>query len=615
MSGNHPLNPEPASKEENAPQENSGSFESLLNQHSVWNQEKFHDGALVEGKVVAVRAEGVVVDIGYKSEGMIPLDEFRAVDGKVHVKPGDTVEVLVEFMDQATGALRLSRRRAWQAKAWETLREAFQHGYNVKGRITECVKGGLVVDIGLRAFLPGSLVDVRKVGNLEKFVGQEVEVKIIQIDRRRNNIVVSRREVVEKEKGDQRRQLAEKLSIGKLVEGTVKNLTSYGAFVDVGGLDGLLHISDMSWKRLNHPSEMFKAGDKIEVMVLDVNQETGKISLGYKQKTRDPWEDAEARYASGVRVKGKVVSLKGFGAFVELEDGIEGLIHVGDLSWTNRFRHPNQVLKAGDEVEAVVLKYDTENRRLLLGVRQLEPNPWEEFSRTHFEGQRVHGKVKNLVEFGAFVELQDGIDGLIHVSDMSWTERIAHPSQILKKGQDVEAVIRGIDVENGRVSLSLKHTMPNVWDTFFATHKAGDVVKGKVVRLTEYGAFVEIEPGIEGLAHISELAQERIEKPSQVLNPGDEIEFKVIRLNPRERKIGLSRKAMLPRAERPHEERGERERGPRREGRGRREQPPAEARSEGDGSIRLGDVIGKTLSSFIRSGEARKDDEEPNARS
>jgi small subunit ribosomal protein S1 len=460
----------------------------------------------------------------------------------------------------------------------------------VQGRIVENIRGGFLVDLGVRGFLPGSLVDIKKAADMNEYIDQEVELKVIKVSRRRDNVVVSRRAVLEEEEERKHRELFERLEIGKIVKGTIKNLVDYGAFVDLGGVDGLLHISDMAWKHVVHPSDFFVQGQDVEVMVLNLDKKAGKISLGYKQKTRDPWETVEERYPKGSRVHGKVVSLKDFGAFVELENGIEGLIHISEMSWTKRIRHPNQLLKQNEKVEVQILDYDPEKRRLSLGLRQLEPNPWQEFERKHQAGEHVKGKVKSLVEFGAFVELEEGVDGLVHVSDISWTENIRHPSQALKKGQEIEAVILGMDAANGRISLGIKQLEPNAWDKFFESHKVGNMVTGRVTRLAEFGAFVELTEGVEGLVHISELADYHINKPSEVVRVGDEIDVRILRMSREERKIGLSYKKLE--AAPPEAEKKER----------KKQETPEKAEAASEGHFRLGDLFGKALGRFTKRG-------------
>jgi len=415
----------------------------------------------------------------------------------------------------------------------------------ITGRIVDRIKGGLAVDIGIRAFLPGSLVDLRPVRNLDSYKGQELDMRVIKVNRRRGNIVLSRKAILEEENREKKQKTLDSLEEGKVVLGVVKNITEYGAFIDLGGLDGLLHITDMSWGRINHPSELFSIGDEVEIVVLKFDAERERVSLGYKQRTPDPWANVEERYPIGSRVSGKVVSLTDYGAFVELEEGVEGLIHVSAMSWTKRVKHPSKIVNVDETVEAMVLDLDKENRRLSLGLKQTEPNPWALIDQKYEVGSRITGKVRNLTNFGAFIEVEDGVDGLVHISDLTWSKRIKHPSEILQKGDEVEAVILKIDTENQRLSLGIKQLQPNIWDEFFRLHNVGDVLRGKVVRLTEFGAFVELDSGVEGLVHVSEFSMERVENPETYFDLDDEIEVKIIKIDPTENKVGLSVKAIV----------------------------------------------------------------------
>jgi small subunit ribosomal protein S1 len=494
--------------------------------------------------VLRILPNEVVVDVGYKSEGLIDIEEFTDPAGRVHVEVGDVIDVLLEKTENQEGYVVLSKEKAEKMKIWEEVEQAYNEGKIVRGIVKERIKGGLAVDIGVRAFLPGSLVDLRPVRNLDALKGKELRMRVIKVNRKRGNIVLSRKAVLEEENQVKKKKTLGMLEEGKILKGVVKNITEYGAFIDLGGIDGLLHKTDMSWGRVNHPSELFVVGDEVEVMVLKFDPERERVSLGFKQKGADPWLQAAGRYPKGARVRGKVVSLTDYGAFVELEEGVEGLIHVSEMSWTKRIKHPSKLLAVGDTVEAMVLEVDQEARRLSLGLRQTEPNPWDLIAERYHVGDRITGKVRNLTDFGAFVEVEEGIDGLVHISDLSWTKRMRHPSEILKKGDSVEAVILKIDSENQRLSLGIKQLSPNIWEEFFRLRKVGDLITGKVVRLTDFGAFVEVEEGIEGLIHVSELSEERVEQPKDVLNVGDVVRAKIIKMEPAEQKIGLSLKAV-----------------------------------------------------------------------
>jgi len=502
------------------------------------------EGRIVRGTIVQISENDALIDIGYKSEGTIPLKEFKTVTGtplEVHV--GDQVDVFLESTEDEDGLVVLSKEKADRIQIWEQLAKAYEEGRVVEGVVVEKIKGGLTVDIGVRSFLPGSQVDLRPVKNLESFMGQTIRAKIIKLNRRRGNIVLSRRAILEEERGALRQQTLQQIEEGKVLKGVVKNITEYGAFIDLGGIDGLLHITDMSWGRINHPSEILSVGSEIEVKVLKFDREKEKVSLGLKQKYPDPWEIADQKYPIGSKVRGKVVSVTDYGAFVELEPGVEGLIHISEMSWTKKVKHPSKIVNVGDLVETVVLDLDKANRRISLGLKQMEPNPWTVVSEKYAVGSTVRGTVRNLTDFGAFVELEEGIDGLVHISDMSWTSRVKHPSEIVKKGDAVEAVVLGIDVEKERLSLGFKQLQPDPWEGISQQILVGANVKGKVVRLTDFGAFVELENGVEGLLHVSEISKRRIKKPSDVLTEGQEIMAKVIKLDESNRRIGLSVKA------------------------------------------------------------------------
>jgi small subunit ribosomal protein S1 len=528
---------------EPAPMMDDEEYERLLDMYDV-SFKNFAEGEVVRGIVLQVSDTEVIVDVGYKSEGIIPVEEFRDEGGHINVKVGDTVDVLLEKTEDKEGYVVLSKEKAEKMKVWDEVERAYQERRVVTGRVIERVKGGLAVDIGVRAFLPGSQVDVRPVRNLDSLKGQELRMRVIKVNKKRGNIVLSRKAVLEEENAERKRDTLDMLEEGKVLMGTVKNITDYGAFVDLGGIDGLLHITDISWGRINHPSEVLNVGDEIKVTVLKFDRDTERVSLGYKQLKADPWTTATIKYPVGARVKGKVVSLTDYGAFVELEEGVEGLIHVSEMSWSKKIKHPSKILAVGQEVECVVLGIDQEAHRISLGLKQVETNPWQELSDKYPVGSRLKGKVRNLTEFGAFVEVEEGIDGLIHISDLSWTKRIKHPSEVLKKGDTVEAVVLNIDAENQRLSLGLKQLATDIWDEFFAHHKVNDIVEGKIVRLTNFGAFVELAEGIEGLVHVSELDDKRVDRPEEHFKAGENYPMKIIKINEGEKKIGLSIKAV-----------------------------------------------------------------------
>ena len=501
------------------------------------------EGEVVKGTVLKVSENEVVVDVGYKSEGVISVNEFLDETGAVMVQPGDVVDVLLERTEDRDGHIVLSREKAEKMKIWDEVEKAFADRKVVIGRVIERIKGGLAVDIGVRAFLPGSQIDVRPVRNLDALRGQELRMRVIKVNKKRGNIVLSRKVLLEEENAEKKKHTLETLAEGKVLTGVVKNITDYGAFIDLGGIDGLLHITDMSWGRVGHPSEVLKVNENIEVVVLKYDQATERVSLGHKQLVADPWTTVMDRYPAGARVSGKAVSLTDYGAFIELEPGVEGLIHVSEMSWSKRVKHPSKILNVGDTVEAMVLGVDPAARRISLGLKQVESNPWHELVEKYPVGTKITGKVRNLTEFGAFVEVEDDIDGLIHISDMSWSKRIKHPSEVLKKGDTVEAMVLSIDAENQRLSLGLKQLATDIWEDFFARHKVGQNIEGKVVRMTNFGAFVELDEGIEGLIHVSEFDDsqggEKVE-----LQVGTTYQMKIIKLSPSERKIGLSIRAL-----------------------------------------------------------------------
>jgi small subunit ribosomal protein S1 len=498
------------------------------------------EGEIVPGRVIGITSNSVIIDVGYKSEGLVPIEEFLDREGNVTVSEGEEVDVLLEKTEDLEGHVLLSRTKAQRMRRWTEVEKAYKDGRIIKGRVTDRIKGGLTVDVGLRAFLPGSLVDIKPVKNLESLRGLELEFKVISLDRRRNNIVLSRKAVLETELAKKKTETLTRLQEGARLKGVVKNITDYGVFIDLGGIDGLLHITDISWGRVNHPSEHFSVGDEVEVVVLKFDPDTERVSLGYKQKSEDPWTLVDKKYPIGSRVRGKVVSLVDYGAFVEIEEGVEGLIHVSEMSWTKKVVNPAKILEVGHEVEAIVSELDMDQRRISLSLRQTERNPWEELKDTHPEGTIIEGKVRNLTEFGAFVEITDGIDGLIHVSDMSWTKRVKHPSEVLKKGDTVRARITNIDVENQRVSLSIKEFMPNEWDDFAHSHHVGDTLEGRVVNVTDFGLFIDIYNGLEGLAHVSEIEVPGGGKLEDQYKVGDWVRTRVLRIEEDDKKVGLS---------------------------------------------------------------------------
>ncbi len=518
-------------------------FGQLLDQFEQ-EQASLQEGEVVRGTVVGISERGVVIDFGYKSEGIVNPAEFTE-NGVLAVKAGDEVDVLVKNMETSDGLPILSRADAVRMKAWDELEKSYRDGTNIKGRVIERIKGGLRVDIdGIGAFLPGSQVDVRPVRNLDSLRNQEIEAKVIKLNRKRSNVVLSRKAVIEEENAGRKGQTLGHIEEDIVVEGQIKNLTDYGAFVDLGGVDGLLHVTDMSWGRLQNPGELFRVGDTIQVKVLKFDRERERVSLGYKQLLPDPWSSVEERFPVGTRVPGRIASVADYGAFVELENGVEGLVHFSEMRWSKRVKHPSKLVNPGDAVEVEVLSVDPKARRISLGMKQIQDNPWQTLHERYQVGTRVHGRVRNLTDFGAFIEIEDGVDGLVHVSDISWSRRIKHPSEVLKKGQEIDAIITSIDAENRRLSLSIKDLEPNAWDRFVTEHNPGDVVHGKIARFANFGAFVELDDNLEGLCHISELSEERVEKPEDVVQLGQEMEFKILRIDAESKKIGLSARAV-----------------------------------------------------------------------
>ena len=530
--------------EEEARPSGDVDFGQLLEQFEQEQASSLQEGEVVRGIVVGISDRGVVIDFGYKSEGIVNPAEFTE-NGEITVKPGDEVDVLVKSMDSHDGLPILSRADAVRMKAWDDLEAAYRDGTNIKGRIAERIKGGLRVDIdGIAAFLPGSQVDVRPIRNLDSLRNQEIEAKVIKLNRKRSNVVLSRKAVIEEENVGRKDETLGGIEEDIIVEGQIKNLTDYGAFVDLGGVDGLLHVTDMSWGRLQNPGELFRVGDTIQVKVLKFDRERERVSLGYKQLQPDPWASVEERFPLNTRITGKIASVADYGAFVELENGVEGLVHVSEMSWSKRVKHPSKIVNPGDTVEVEVLAVDTKARRISLGMKQIQDNPWRTLNERYQVGSRVQGRVRNLTDFGAFIEIEDGVDGLVHVSDISWSRRIKHPSELLKKGQEIEAVITSIDIENRRLSLSIKDLEPNAWERFVAEHQPGDVVRGKIARFANFGAFVELEENLEGLCHISELSEEHVEKPESVVQLGQEMDFKILRIDSEGKKIALSARAV-----------------------------------------------------------------------
>jgi small subunit ribosomal protein S1 len=519
-------------------------FGAILEQFEQ-EQTVFHPGELVTGTVVGITDRGALVDFGYKSEGFVPLEELTGPDGELIVAQGDTLDVVIRSIYSGDGAPQLSRVDALGRKVWDRIEEAFRAEEPIVGKVVDKTKGGLRVDIdGVEAFLPGSQIDSRPIRQLDSYIGEDIEAKIIKFSRRRNNIVLSRKVITDEVVNAQKAETLSKIDVGYVVEGTVKNLTEYGAFVDIGGIDGLLHVTDMSWGRIHHPGDLFKTGDHIQVKVLKLDREKEKISLGYKQLLPDPWSTVIEVYPVNTKLNGHVSSVTDYGVFVELEPGVEGLVHVSEISWSRRAQSPKRIFHKGQEVEVQILGVDTVEKRISLGMKQFQDNPWDTVDLRYPVGSRVTGRVRNITDFGAFVELEEGIDGLVHVSDISWGKKIKHPKDILKKDQEVEAIVTNVDKRNQRLSLSMKDLTPSAWEGFVATHKPGDVVRGKVSRFTNFGVFVELGDGLEGLCHISELSDERVERAEDVAQLEQEMDFKILRIEPADQKIGLSHRAV-----------------------------------------------------------------------
>lgn len=530
----------------------------------------FTDGEIVKGTVVDVSRDEVMIDIGFKSEGYIPASEFDSAENDLpSVQVGDEIDVYIVRREDSEGQIVLSKKIADQTLVWDEITQAYESGSPIEGQVTERIKGGLRVTVGsLRGFLPASQVELRPIQNLDQYIGEVFQMKVISMSKRRHNIVLSRRAWLEAEMAEKKEEVLRTLEVGQQVTGVVKNITAFGAFVDLGGVDGLLHKTDMAWKRINHPSEIVSIDEEIEVQVIAIAQESEKISLGLKQKTPDPWENVEEKYPIGSRINGTVVNIVNYGVFVQLEEAVEGLIHVSEMAWTRRNVAPSRIVSKGDEIEAIVLEISTEDKRISLGIKQLQPNPWELLEQRYPVGTKITGRIRNLTNFGAFVEIEEGIDGLIHTSDLSWTDRGSNPQEFLKEGEEVEVVVLQIDASERRVSLGLKQTQPDPWDEVPEKYKVGSIVRGQVVNLTSFGAFTKLEEGIDGLIHISEIADRRIERPEEVISVGDEIDVKVINLDPKGRRIGLSLKAAIADQERaaaPPEEQRERPERPRRQ--------------------------------------------------
>ena len=531
--------PSEAAEEQNETRgkaEEGESFQDLYEESLHGAQE----GEVLHGQVIHVGPEFVTVDIGFKSEGQVPLREFYNKDGTLTVVVGDAVDVLLERKESETGLMTLSKEKADKFKFWEEISRAWNEDQVIEGKIVSRIKGGLNVDIGVMAFLPGSQVDIRPIRNLEKLIGSTLKFKIIKLNRRRGNVVLSRRILLEKDRESLRQKTLETLAEGQIVDGVVKNITDYGAFVDLGGIDGLMHITDISWNRINHPSEALVLGAKIKVKVLQFDREHQRLSLGLKQTLPDPWENITEKFPAGARVKGKVTSITDYGAFVQLQEGVEGLVHISEMSWTKRVKHPSKILSVGDEVEIMVLEVDPAQKRISLGLKQTIPNPWDTIGERYPVGTKIQGRIKNITDFGIFVGIDEGIDGLVHISDISWVQRLKHPSEAFKKGQEIQAIVLNIDKENQRFSLGMKQIQKNPWDDVHHRFKIGQTIQGKVTNVTKFGAFVEIEPGIEGLVHISELSSQRVEKASEVAKVGDEVKAVIINVDPKKHKIGLS---------------------------------------------------------------------------
>lgn len=524
-------------------QNSDDSMENLMDMYEE-SFKRFAEGEVVTGRIISVDKDYILVDIGYKSEGQIRINEFKDEKGNIQVSMGDEVEVMVEFWDEEEERVVLSKEKAAKIKVWEEIKKTYDEDGTVEGIILNRVKGGFSVDIGVQAFLPGSQADLRPIRNLDELVGNNLEFKILKYNRKRSNIVLSRRAILEHEREAKRASTLEAIHEDKVVEGVVKNITEYGVFVDLGGVDGLLHITDISWGRVKHPSELFSVGDKITVKILSLDMEKERVSLGMKQLVEDPWLAAAEKYSLGSRITGKVVSLTDYGAFIELEEGIEGLIHVSEMSWTKKIRHPSKVVSIGDMVDAVVLDIKSDNRRISLGMKQVVPNPWDVISEKYPIGTTIEGKIKNITDFGLFIGIDEGIDGLVHISDISWTKRIKHPSELYKKGDMIQAIVLDIEKENERFSLGIKQLQADPWKTVAKRYGVGKEITGTITNITDFGIFVELEEGVEGLVHVSEISKEKIKTPVGKFNISDVITARVMNINSEERRIGLSVKRL-----------------------------------------------------------------------
>ncbi len=539
--------------------EGEGGSKSLQRREDTENfqtlyEESFKEiteGQILKGTVIEITPDHVTVDVGYKCEGQIPMEEFLKRNRKLDVKVGDRIDVLLEKKDREGGLLILSKEKADRVNVWREVTRSCKEGEVIEGEIVSKVKGGLSVDIGggIYAFLPGSQIDLKPIHNLDELIGQRLSFKVIKFNRKRNNIVLSRRILLEEERKIQREETLSRLKEGEIVEGTVKNLTDYGAFIDLGGLDGLLHITDISWGRVGHPSEKLTVGERIHLKVLHFDKEKGKVSLGLKQTLPDPWNTALEKYPVGMRLQGRVVNITDYGVFIELEEGIEGLVHISEMTWGKKMKHPSKVVRVGDVVDVMVLDCDPVKRRISLGMKQVAPNPWEVIAEKYPPGMRLKGKVKTITDFGIFVGFGEGVDGLVHVSEMSWTKKVKHPSELFKKGQEVEAVVLSVDPKNERLSLGIKQLTPDPWKEVAQRYRKGEIVQGKVTNVTDFGAFVELEEGIEGLVHVSEISREKVAKPSDVLKTGDLVSALVLHVDSQERRIGLSLKGLKEKME------------------------------------------------------------------
>ena len=533
----------PETSESDAKQVAEDDMESMMDMYEE-SFKRFAEGEVVIGRIISIDKDHVLVDIGYKSEGQININEFMDDSGDIKASIDDPVEVMVEWWDDENEVVVLSKEKATKVKVWEDIKKAHDADETVEGTIMNRVKGGFSVDIGVQAFLPGSQADLRPIRNLDDMVGNAYEFKILKYNRKRSNIVLSRRAILEKERESKRAATLASIEEGKVVDGVVKNITEYGVFVDLGGVDGLLHITDISWGRVKHPSELFSMGDQISVKVLNLDLEKERVSLGMKQLTEDPWLTAKDKYAIGSKVTGKIVSLTDYGAFVELEEGIEGLIHVSEMSWTRKVRHPSKIVSVAEIVEAVVLDIKPESRRISLGMKQVAPNPWDVISEKYAVGTTIEGKIKNITDFGLFIGIDEGIDGLVHISDMSWTKRIKHPSEMYQKGDVIQAIVLEIDKDNERFSLGIKQLQADPWETVAERYRVGKEITGTITNVTDFGIFVELEEGIEGLVHVSEISKEKIKTPVGMFNISDVITARVMNINSEERRIGLSNKRM-----------------------------------------------------------------------